>query len=125
MAIDYSSAGRWAQVVRALAMGESNEDVGLMGDGGRAFGILQQHSAFFVEWYGRYPQIYPIDVADTVWVAQIKAAASFLEHYVPAMGLDLAVESYNQGVEAIRSGKRVPDYLARFNVNLNKVKGQQ
>jgi hypothetical protein len=51
-AIDYSVAGRWADVVHALALGESNENPAAVGDGGRAFGILQQHPAFFKEYYG-------------------------------------------------------------------------
>ena len=80
MSIDYSGAGSYALHVQALAQIESGEDVGQIGDGGRAFGILQQHPSFFLQWCR------DVSVADTWWQAQINAAAAFLEHYVPILG---------------------------------------
>lgn len=119
MGIDYSPAGGWALHVRALAIIESNEDVGQLGDGGQAFCLLQQHPAFFVQWYSPFA-----DVADTIWAAQIKAAAAFLAHYVPTIGIDLTIQAYNLGVAAVMErGKRNQDYLDRWTAARNKLLG--
>jgi hypothetical protein len=124
MAINYDAAGKWAMQVRALAMGESNESPYMFGDGGCAFGLLQQHPSFFIEYYDT--DAFPASVTDTWWQAQIKAAAAFLETWESKLGLDLAVQSYNQGVVAVtKNGVRAPEYLARFTANFNKLKGQK
>lgn len=117
MPINYSSAGPWAEHVRALAVIESGEDVGRIGDGGRAFGLLQQHPAFVMQWYRS------VDVTDTWWNAQIKAAAAFLAHYVNAIGLDLTIQAYNRGVAAIENGERNADYLARWTDAYQRIRG--
>ena len=119
MAPDYTIAGRWAEHVHAFAIIESNETDNQIGDGGRAFGILQQHPAFVLQWYR------DIDVTDTWVTAQIKAARNFLDHYVSIFGLDLTVMAYNLGVSAIGRGERNQDYLNRWTEAFNRVKGAQ
>ena len=113
---DYSLAGPWADHVHALAIIESNETSNLVGDGGRAFGILQQHPAFISQWYRN------IDVSDTWDRAQIKAAASFLQHQVNAIGLDAAITAYNVGRAAYDGGVRNEAYLARWGEAFQKVR---
>jgi transglycosylase-like protein with SLT domain len=112
--IDYAAAGRWASVVQALAIIESSEnpDIG-WGDSGLAFGLLQQHPAFFRHYYGRAHEFAPSH--DDSWTtAQIKAAASFFELY-EHMGLDLCIQAYNQGLDGVlNQGKRAPGYLEKF-----------
>ena len=118
---NYAAAGQYAQWVRALAIIESNEQSGKIGDGGRAFGLLQQHPAFVTGY------LLPVDefavAVDDDWdTAQIKAAARFFmvwEH----LGLDLAVQAYNKGAMAVIKGERNPEYLQRFHDALNKVRG--
>jgi hypothetical protein len=122
MPMDYSIAGRWALHVEALAIVESGGSpmVGYS-DGGRARGLLGQHPSFFVEWYGRYPEIYPAEVTDEWWTADIKAAASFLEHY-SSFGLDQEIQMYNLGVVAVVKGARNPEYLARWSAAYQKLR---
>lgn len=117
MPIDYSSAGPWTEHVRALAVIESGEDIGKIGDGGRAFGLLQQHPAFFVEWYKKP------DVTDTWWNAQIKAAAAFLGYFYLSMGLDQTIQAYNLGVTAVQSGERNPEYLRKWSDAYQRIRG--
>lgn len=119
--VDYSVAGEYAQWVRALAIVESNEQPGKIGDGGRAFGILQQHPAFFAE-YGLTVDEFAIKLSDDWNTAQIKAAARFFlvwEH----LGLDKIVQAYNKGPTAIINGDRALDYLQRFHNALNSIRG--
>ncbi|MFZ1975785.1 MAG: transglycosylase SLT domain-containing protein [Candidatus Acidiferrales bacterium] len=117
---DYSLAGAHADVVHALAIIESNESVSAIGDGGRAFGLLQQHPSFFKEYYGR-AVAFPQSVEHTWPEAQIVAAASFFEMN-EQMGLDLIVQAYNLGVEAVRNGQRNPAYLSQFKATLARLK---
>jgi hypothetical protein len=124
MAIDYEIAGPWALHVRALAMGESAEIATLFGDGGCAFGVLQQHPSFFSEWYG--VGAFPASASDSWVTAQIKAASAFLDRYVPTRGLDLTIQAYQAGATAVFiDGKRNQEYLDRWTENFNKLKGQQ
>jgi hypothetical protein len=115
--IDYSMAGLWATHVRALAIIESAEDIGRFGDGCQAANILQQHPAFFMQWYR------DVRMDDTWHGAQIKAAAAFLQHYVDKLGLDLTIQAYNLGVEAVEQGKRNVDYLARWSDAFQRIRG--
>lgn len=111
---DFNLAGPWKEEVRALALGPENPplDEGASGDGGRAFGILQQHPAFFSEYYGTNG--FPASVKDTWTQAQIKAAASFFQAHKD-QPLDLVVQAFNQGVSAVfDKGVRAPEYLAKF-----------
>lgn len=121
-AIDYSIAGRWADVVHALAIVESSENPSAIGDHGRAFGLLQQHPAFFYQYYGKVAA-FRAEVSDTWIVAQIKCAASFFELY-DHLGFDLVVQAYNQGVAVFsRPEVRAPEYLEKFTAALNRVRG--
>jgi hypothetical protein len=126
MTVDYLIAGVWALHVQALAMNESSgsPNVGYS-DGGQARGLLGQHPAFHHDWYGQYPELFPVSDADTWWEADIKAAASFLTHYIPAIGLDLTIQAYQAGVNAVRNGARNPKYLADWDAAFNKLKGDQ
>lgn len=121
--IDYSIAANWADVVHAIAIIESNENPAQTGDGGRAFGVMQQHPAFFQEYYGRCKD-FPASVTDTWVEAQIKAAASFFELW-EHLGLDLCVMAYNLGINAVMNGARNPGYLARFSDALNRVRAKK
>ena len=121
MSIDYSGAGEFADIVHALAIVESDENPQALGDGGRAFGILQQHPAFILDYYMKGP--FPHLQSDT-WVdVQIKCAANFFYFWIETLGLDLAVEGYNLGIGAVKQGKRNVAYLGKFTTALNKVKG--
>jgi soluble lytic murein transglycosylase-like protein len=111
--IDYSKAGAHAEIVHALAIIESGENPALVGDGGQAYGLLQQHPGFFKQFYGR-AIAFPASVTHTWVEAEIVAAASFFELYLGILGLDLAIQSYNLGVSAVQKGQRNPDYLSRF-----------
>lgn len=119
MAINYRGSGEWALHVRALAIIESGEDIGKFGDGYQAANLLQQHPDFFIEWYSKV-----VNTTDTWDHAQIKAAAAFLDHYIPLLGLDLSIEAYNLGVKAVESGERNADYLNRWSVAFQKLRGQ-
>ncbi len=122
MSFDYSAAGPWAQIVHALAMTETNEQPRLVGDGGRAFGILQDHPPFIAEYY-RTDSAFPAKPNDDWITAEIKAAATFLDEN-DDQPLDLCIQAYNQGETAVfTNGVRAPEYLARFTANLNKLKG--
>jgi hypothetical protein len=132
---DTSIAGRWADQVHALILtehwGHVVEPACLWrcpfgsNDGGRAFGILQQHPDFFRDYYresGGAPLAKFLASVDDTWtVAQIKAAATFLE-LNDTLPLDLEVQAYNQGLQAVRNGVRAPVYLDRFNQNLAKLR---
>lgn len=109
MSVNFAIAGDHADIVHSLAIIESNENPAAVGDGGRAFGLLQQHPAFFTEFYMAVP-----DVADDWPTAQIRAATEFFDKWLDRLGLDLAVQAYNRGIEAIKRGQRNPEYLARF-----------
>ncbi len=138
MPIDYTAAGRWQDVVRALATIESGENPGApLGDSGQAFGILQQHPTFFKENYGRIlvgvvmrvwhgmtgrVPLYPVSNTDTLTTAEIKAAASFMEAN-KALNRTLLIESYHQGVIG---AERQPDptYFTRWATAFAKLKGK-
>lgn len=113
----YAKAGKWWKVVRALAMTESNENSTAVGDGGQAFGILQQHPAFFVNWYT------PTTTSDQWVTAQIIAAAAFLDYAVGRFGLEGAIQAYNTGCAAYKSGVRNENYLTRWMQNYAKLGG--
>lgn len=103
----YAAAGQWAKAVQALAIIESNETPAAIGDGGQAFGILQQHPAFFIHWYK--------PVVDDQWpTAQIKAAAAFLDYAVGRFGIDGAIQAYNKGIAGYKNGERNENYLTRW-----------
>lgn len=119
--IDYLIAGKWADEVHALAIIESGESPMVSGDGGRAFGILQQHPSFFLAWYGRATP----SVSDTWSQAFVKAAATFFDHYATEP-LDLVVQAYNQGETAVfKQGVRAPEYLAKFTMALTKIRTKE
>lgn len=122
MSIDYSAARDWAAHVQALAMVESggSPNVGYS-DGGRARGLLGQHPCFFQEYYGN--PAFPASVTDTWWEADIKAAAAFLEHWVPILQLDLAIQAFNLGVSAVKDGERNVDYLAKWAGFFQRIRG--
>ena len=128
--IDYTAGGRWQDVIHALAIIESNENPAATGDGGQAFGLIQQHPAFFAANYGRVSglwnrmvgrALYPASTSDTWVTAQIKAAASFLEAN-KALNRTLLIESYHQGVIG---AQRAPDpsYFTRFAAAFAKIGG--
>jgi len=118
----YSLAGKWASVVRALAIHESHEDPQIRGhnDGNHAFGLLQQHIPFMWEWYFNREPIHDIPWPD----AQILAAANFLDHYT-SLGwkLDNLIQAYNLGVGDFLNGKRNPEYLAAYKTALTSFGG--
>lgn len=120
LAINYALAGRFAEQVRALAIVESGEQSVISGDSGRAFGILQMHPATFADYYGRSKD-FPKAVTDTWTEAQIKACASFLSMW-NHLGIDLVIQSWNQGVSAVIGGVRVPEYLAKYDAAMNKIR---
>lgn len=123
MTFNYQLAGRYADFVRALAIVETGEKPTMTGDGGRAFGILQQHPAMFSEYY-RPAGEFKASVSDTWIDAEIKAAACFWSMW-EHMGVDWAVTAYNQGPTAVKNGVRAPEYLARFTAALNKIRGEK
>ena len=97
--IDYSLAGKMADYVHAISIIESQEKEMTVGDGGEAFGLDQQHPAFFVQNYGRMAKTYPQSVHHTWLEAFIVAAASFFAFNLEIMRyqLDDVVRAYNQG----------------------------
>lgn len=124
LAINYALAGRFAEQVRALAIVESGEQSVISGDGGRAFGLLQMHPATFAEYYGRSKD-FPKAVTDTWTEAQIKACASFWSMW-ESIGTDLIVMAWNQGIHAVvDKGVRVPDYLAKYDAAMNRIRGEK
>ena len=113
MSYNYAVAGDFFIIVHALAIVESNENANLIGDDdGLAFGLLQQHPAFFFEFYGHGS--FPAADLDSWATAQMKAAASYLEKWLDLLGLDGAVTAYNVGVAAYQGGERNANYLGRF-----------
>jgi hypothetical protein len=73
----YQVAERHADVVRALAVIESGEDEAALGQGGKAFGLLQMRPGAFAQLYHPTEQ----DADDTVSEAQVKACARYLSVY--------------------------------------------
>lgn len=124
MSINYGLAEEYADEVRALFMGESEErEWPPLGDGGRAFGPGQMHPAFFAENYGRAHR-FPRAVGDTLADAQVKAAAAYLDFNSAMLGsLDAAVQAYQEGVQDYINGARNPEYLQRFRNNLARIRG--
>lgn len=119
--INYTLATEYADVVRAIFMIESNEDLMAVGDGGRALGPGQQHPAFFKQYYGCHKD-YPASVADTWADAWVKATAAYFATWSGTIELDLLVQGYNKGLDGVlRDGQRAPDYLRRFTDALNKI----
>jgi hypothetical protein len=127
--IDYSVAEELAEVVRALAIAESGENPHQVGDGGRAYGLLQMHPATFKRYYGTYPQgRFAPAVSDTWAAAEIKACAAFLEwHGYDADGQeqkDLIIQAWNLGEAAVfLEHRRNAMYLRRFLAALERVRG--
>jgi hypothetical protein len=89
----------------------------------RAFGLLQMHPATFAEYYGRSKD-FPKAVTDTWTEAQIKACASFLSMW-SHLGIDLVIQAWNQGVSAVIGGVRVPEYLAKYDAAMNKIRADK
>ena len=119
--VDYSLAEEYSDCVHALAIVESNENPFAWGDDGKAFGLLQMHSATFKQYYGLSIR-FPPSPSDTVTEAQIKACAGFLDVY-HRESMDLRVQAWNLGVhEVFDEGKRNPEYLKRYTEALNKVR---
>jgi hypothetical protein len=113
MKIDYNVAGKWANHVRALAIIESQEDDEAIGDGGRAFGLLQMHPARFVEEVGTFPK-FPLREDDDWTTAQIKAAACYFER-MQHQELQKVVEAWNLGTVAVFAhGLRNRPYFNRW-----------
>lgn len=113
----YQVAGEFADHVHALALIESNENPAAIGDDGRAFGILQTHPDFYDDWCCA-------QIGDDWPTAQIRAVGRFLASYEPIIGLDLAVQAFHLGVDAVRrQGKRDAQYLVRFSEALQKIRG--
>jgi len=119
---DFKLARQWSKVVQALSQGDEDAsgDIGAIGDDGRAFGILQEHPAFFLAYYGR--STFPPDVRDTWTQAFIKAAAAFFEVNTLDHDLDLVVQAFNKGGAAVFiNGVRAPEYLAKFHEVYDKL----
>ena len=127
VATDYSPAVEFADEVRAFAIVESAENESKIGDGGRAFGLLQMHPATFKRYYGaqmRFAQT----VGDTWTQGQIKACAAFLlAHSWRSAGQAeraLIVQAWNLGETGVFvQGRRNADYLARWLAAYDQVKG--
>ena len=125
--IDYSPAAELAQVVRAFAIIESNENERAVGDGGMAYGLLQMHPATFKRYYGAQMRFAP-NVRDTWTQAQIKACAAFLlahqwgRESTPQR--DLIVQAWNLGESAVFiDGRRNEEYLSRWLAAYQKITG--
>lgn len=119
---NYLLAGEWSIQVHALAMCESSGNPAVPpSDNGQARGLLGIHPSFFVQWYGRGS--FPATTADTWDDADIKCAGSYLEHEVPRIGIDGAVQAWNEGVGFWGQGRRDPAYLAKYDSALNQLKG--
>jgi hypothetical protein len=123
---DYKLAGKWANHVRALVEGDEDPsgeiDPAGHNDGGRAFGPLQQHPAFFLQYYGE--QGFNPELTDTWVQAQIKAAAAFLEEHSRDFPLELVIQAYNQGCHAVfGAGVRAPAYLAKWKAAYARLTG--
>jgi len=123
----YKLAGEFADVVRAHAIVESGENPeASYGDGGRAFGILQQHMAF-VKDYIRFADIKP---SDTVSEGQVKIAAAFYnmhrDEYYDRDRRDLLIQSYNKGYVGVFGVDRLraPKYLADWHEAMNQIKAK-
>lgn len=117
---DYESiCGEYAEIVHALCLVESNENASISGDNGKAWGPMQEHPAFFVEFGST---VLPGDT----WIeAQLKVAAEYLRQQIEVheRPLDLVVQAYNLGVKAVFvNGERNPEYLQRYFDKLNKVR---
>jgi hypothetical protein len=109
----FALAGAFEDIVHALAIIESNERIAQIGDGGRAFGLLQQHPSFFAEYYGR-SLLFPSSVSHTWEEAEVVAAATYFGRYIEILGQDGAVSAYNTGVKAFNDGQRNEVYIARW-----------
>ena len=127
--IEYSGAAEFADEVHAFALVESNENEARIGDGGRAFGLLQMHPASFKRYYGAQTR-FAQNVGDSWTEAQIKACAAFLLAHnwrAAAPGeRDLIVQAWNLGEAGVYiDGRRNPDYLARWLTAYAKVQGKK
>src|SRR5579885_3909127 len=125
MNIPYEIAQEYADIVRATFMVESGENPDWAeGDGGQAWGMGQQHPAWFKDYYGRSTR-FPASVADTWTEAQIKAIASYYDVW-EAIPRDLLIQAYRLGLDAVlKEGKRDPDRLAKIYAALNKIRAQR
>lgn len=122
-----------------FAENETQQD-NVVGDMGRAFGVLQEHPEFFAQWY------VPV-VGDTWEVAQIRAALRMFKHYctpgvlravrrmysatapVVALSIEDCVMVFHLGYTAFVRGAKDEEYRLRwrgwaekFSVDLTKTK---
>ena len=120
--VDWEAAGAWRDHVQAFAMVESSGDPDIKpSDDRQARGLLGMHPAQFRTYYGKVEQ-FAASVKDTWETSDIKTCAAFLEIEVPRLskefginvGLDLAVQAWNKGVEAVEGGVRNLDYLDKW-----------
>jgi hypothetical protein len=124
MSIDYSKAGPWAQHVRALAIVESGENEHKLGDGGRAYGLLQMHPGRFNE-ESQLRREFALTPADTWTSAQIKAAASYFED-MKGSPLELTVMAWNLGRAGVfLDGRRNPDYWRAWQAAFERIAAGQ
>ena len=122
MSLPYELAGEYADVVRALAIVESGEQPNAVGDNGQARGLLQLHPSQFRQYYGA-SATFLADVHDTWVEADIKCCAAYLDKW-NNISLDLRVQGWNLGINAVVEGKRNPEYLAKVDAALNRIRGE-
>lgn len=112
--IPYALALEFAGYVHAHFIIEGNENLLAVGDGGCALGPGQMHPSFFAQYYGHATR-FSVSVSDTWERAWVKTAAAFYDRNLTMLGsLDLTVQAYQEGVQAVLNGARNPEYLARW-----------
>lgn len=116
----YRLAEEFADYVRAHAIIESNEIVVAVGDAGQAWGLLQMHPAFILD-YGKFAGI---SVHDTWAEAEVRICAAFYR-LQPGKAIDLLVQAYNLGVKAVfDDGQRNPTYLQRWGEAYQRIRSK-
>ena len=123
---NYALALEYADIVHAFVLTENNgvEPILMneMGDAGQAIGIVQFHPADFAVYYGRSLR-FPRSVKHTWAEAEIVACASFWDTE-QWLDVDLRVQAWNLGVQGVKDGERNPDYLQRWTMNMNRIRGK-
>jgi len=94
------------QLIKAVALTESNENPNAIGDNGNSFGMMQiQH--WHYEAYGMTKE----DMFDPNLNVQV--GSGFLAEMVQKYGMEGGVQAYNLGETKFRRGVTSPDYLAK------------
>lgn len=104
-------------LLRAIAIVESGEDDGAVGDGGISHGRFQINERFRAERVAKYGEYDPCNPEQSS-----RVAAGILQAHFKRFGSwPLALTAYNGGARFARKNERLPGYLDRIAAALDSI----